>query len=239
MNHRFIAFLSVGLASCAPLLDADFDQLDANNIEEGPVNLPGPPNGDRMIIADSATLPLLSDQFGEQSLFIFQDPIVGQQTTNHGSVFFDPLPASAGEPIFFSWRGEIGGFESPTGPPVIAAKLQDLVGEDQPNLFSKFTIRFASGSITVQPHDGIESTVGFGLEGPHSVILRIDPDGRYSLSFTGDGVSPGGGFNHEGMIGTEIDPENIGMTIAFDDSVAGGGGQFYRIENFTISQREN
>ncbi len=239
---RFVALFLAGFAAaCTPLLDADFDALPLDaSMDQGVVDLPGAPTGDRMIVLDGIAPGIFDmDGFGDGRHLQVQRNVLVGDAGGHSQVHFVPVAAEPDQPIFFTWRGEIAGFAGQT-PPVVAAKLKNLVGPNQPNLFSIFIIRLSAGAISVQPQGGLETSVGFGVEGPHTVILRVDPDGDYALSVVGDGVNPGGGFTHEGNLGSagSIDPENIGLTLTFDDE-NGPGPEFYKVDNLEISERSD
>jgi hypothetical protein len=233
-----LAALPLAVASCAPLLDADFDAVSQGLYEDAIIDLPGPPDGDRVIVANLANVAAEPDGTG-RALFIFRNVIVGS-SANHGEAYFDPLPAGGDRPIFFSWSGEIIGSPSPgTDAPLVAVKLRGLVGPDQPNLFSKLTFRYGPTTITEEPAGGIETAIGFSVTGPHAVILRLDPDGSYAFAINGEGVSPGGGFTHAGNLPPDtVDPSNIGVTITFAESIDAAGQQ-YRVDDMFVSDRGN
>jgi len=112
---------------------------------------------------------------------------------------------------------------------------------DQPNLFSKLTIRFGPDMATVALGSGAdEIAIGDGVTGGHTAILRIDPGtNRYGFSLVGDGVQPGGGFSHSGQLpaNTTIDPDNIGITLSFDDEI-NFGASAYLVDDVVISKRD-
>lgn len=235
-RHPILAALPLAATACAPLLDADFDAVPQGVYEDAIIDLPGAPDGDRVIVANLANVGAEPDGSG-RALYVFRNVIVGEPA-NHGEAYFDPLPAGGDRPIFFTWSGEIVGSASPgTDAPLVAIKLRDLVGPDQPNLFAKLTFRYGPATITEEPAGGIETAIGFGVTGPHAVILRLDPDGGYAFSINGDGVSPNGGFTHEGSLGPgTIDPANIGITVTFADEIDASGQQ-YRVDDVFVSDR--
>jgi len=238
---RFLAALLAALlaAACAPLLQADFDDMAAGTLPAGAVDLPGAPSGDRLIVANFAQVATPLGGAPDRRLYIHRNANTSV-SGNHGEVYFDPLDAGGDRPIFFTWRGEVAGFESPgTSAPLAAVKLRDLSGPDQPNLFSKLTFRYGPGRLSVEtPGHFVETAIGFGVEGPHNVLLRIDPDGGYVFDIRGAGVSPGAGVTHQGSLpaGVTVDPANIGITLTLDDALD-AGGTVYVVDDMFVSDR--
>ncbi|MGF1611931.1 MAG: hypothetical protein ACFCUQ_21210 [Kiloniellales bacterium] len=237
LTSRVLCSLALlGCAACTPLLDADFDSLPEGTLNDEVVSLPGAPDGDRMIIHNHAQIADTTDS-GDRTLLIFRNPFINE-TGNHSEAYFDPIAASGGESLFFSWTGTI--IHTPTAgsdSPVVALKLRDLVDGDQPNLFSKLTIRFGPGKITAALPAGDEVSIGNGVTGSHKVVLRIDPGPKtYAFFVGGDGVSPGSGFTHNGSLApdTTIDPNNIGFTITFADEI-NAGATTYIVNNALVS----
>lgn len=231
--------LLVGCGACAPLLDADFDSLPQDLLTDETVDLPGPPEGDRMLVQKSVSVGDPTGS-GDHTLSIFRNALANQ-TANHSEAYFDPIAAPDAESIFFSWNGTV--FDLPVSggdAPVVALKLRDLTDSGQPNLFSKLIIRYGPEKITTTLPPADEVSIGNGVTGSHKVVLRIDPGPKtYSFFIGGEGVSPDDGFTHDGTLSPDVavDPENIGLTITFADEI-NAGGSTYVINNMLISQRE-
>jgi len=237
-TYSLASLLLAICTACTPLLDADFDGLAEGSLNDEIVALPGAPNGDRMIVKNLAQVGDTTDS-GDRALWIFRNVNTSVEG-NHSEVYFDPIDADGSESIYFTWNGTIAGFTSPgADESVVALKLRDLANVDQPNLFSKLIIRFGPQKITAAAPPGNEVSIGSGVTGSHAVILRIDPGPKtYSFFIGGEGVSPNGGFTHNGTLpsGTTIDPENIGLTITFADEIDASGSS-YIVNNVVISQR--
>ena len=239
MNTSMLrTFILLGCCACTPLLDADFDALPEASLLDEVVTLPGAPTGDRIIVANNVSI-VDTPGAGDQELWIFRN-VVLNQAASHSEVYFDPIAADGDESLYFTWNGTL--VDTPISgadAPVIAAKLRDLVGPNQPNLFSLLTIRYGPEKITATVSGGNEVSIGNGVTGSHAVILRIDPGpGTYSFFIGGDGVSPGDGFTHNGSLSpdTVIDPENIGLTLTFADEI-NAGVSTYVVNDVEISER--
>ena len=240
MNTSLLrTFMLLDCCACTPLLDADFDALPEGSLDDEVVTLPGAPTGDRIIVTNNVSIADTPGN-GDQELWIFRN-LALNQSGSHSEVYFDPIAADGDESLYFTWNGTL--VDSPTfgaDAPVISAKLRDLVGPDQPNLFSQLNIRFGPEKITATVAGGNEVSIGNGVTGSHAVILRIDPGpGTYSFFIGGDGVSPGGGFTHNGTLSAEtvIDPDNIGLTLTFADEI-NAGISTYVVNDVVISERD-
>ena len=164
VDRIFGSVLLASCMACAPLLDADFDGLPEGTVFDEVVDLPGPPNGDRMIVTQTIQ-PTIDDPTGggDRVLVVFRKPVASVPGI-HGEVYFDPIVANAADPIFFSWNGTISDTPfSNNDPAVVAVKPRDLTGAGQPNLFSKLIVRYGANKITVAIPPGDEDSIGNGV----------------------------------------------------------------------------
>lgn len=238
MKYKSLFLLSVTLfcSACDTLLESDFDNVEGDLF--GAVDLPGSPNGDRMIV----TAPLVQtadfDQNNDRSLVIFRGTSTPIGGVVHGGVFFDPIDAGNSDNIFFSWTGELLHDSSGSDLPIVDISLRDLSSEDTPNLFSKLKILYGPQKLAIV-NGSEESPIGLGVSGPHGALLRIEPSSRkYWVTVNGEGVSPGGTITTSGTIGgnVSIDPNNIGLSISFDSNIDAGISR-YVVERMKISKR--
>jgi hypothetical protein len=218
-------------SACTNLLNTEFENLPS--ILNGTVDLPGQPDGDRLIVT-AALIQTANVSNNDDSYLVVHRAISG---VVHGNVFFDPIDAGNSRFINFSWEGEIVHDSSGVDLPVVTANLKNLTDEDTPNLFSKLIIRLGPQKLSVVV-DGEEAHFGLGVTGEHGALLRIEPaTKRYWFTITGEGVSLGGSATIEGTLSnTTVDPNNIGLALSFDGNIDAGQSR-YVVPRLTISRR--